>query len=68
MTSRRAAALAALAVLVPVVLGHGTGIASVWYRIVAIGVTYALMTLSLNVLMGYAGQISLGHTAHFYSR
>ncbi len=61
MTSRRAAALAALAVVAPVLLGHTTGIASVWYRIVAIGVTYALMTLSLNVLMGYAGQISLGH-------
>ena len=29
----------------------------------AIGVTYAAMALSLNLLMGYAGQISLGHGA-----
>ncbi|HUR49487.1 MAG TPA: branched-chain amino acid ABC transporter ATP-binding protein/permease [Acidimicrobiales bacterium] len=28
-----------------------------------IGVTYAAMALSLNLLMGYAGQISLGHGA-----
>ncbi|MBW3537827.1 MAG: branched-chain amino acid ABC transporter permease, partial [Actinobacteria bacterium] len=29
----------------------------------AFGVTYAAMALSLNLLMGYAGQISLGHGA-----
>ncbi|MGH2740505.1 MAG: ABC transporter permease subunit [Actinomycetota bacterium] len=30
-----------------------------------VGVTYALAALSLNVLMGYAGQISLGHAGFF---
>jgi branched-chain amino acid transport system permease protein len=34
---------------------------------VGFGVTYAAMGLSLNMLMGYAGQISLGHGALFAS-
>ena len=32
---------------------------------VGFGITYATMALSLNLLMGYAGQISLGHGALF---
>jgi branched-chain amino acid transport system permease protein len=57
----RLVGLALVGVLVPVLLGHLTGIASVWYRIAGLGACYAMMALSLNVLMGYAGQISLGH-------
>jgi ABC-type branched-subunit amino acid transport system ATPase component/ABC-type branched-subunit amino acid transport system permease subunit len=48
-------------VLAPVLLARATGIEVVWYRHAAIGVTYAMMVLSLNLVMGYAGQISLGH-------
>ncbi len=50
----------AIAVAVPMLLGQ-LGIASVWFFIVSVGLTYAMMALSLNLLMGYAGQISLGH-------
>jgi ABC-type branched-subunit amino acid transport system ATPase component/ABC-type branched-subunit amino acid transport system permease subunit len=57
----RTVGLLALLVLAPVVLARLTGIEVVWYRIVATGVCYAMMVLSLNLLMGYAGQISLGH-------
>lgn len=31
--------------------------------VVALAVTYSIIALSLNVLMGYAGQVSLGHAA-----
>jgi len=47
----------------PVLLEATTGIPAVWYRIGGYAAVYAMAVLSLNLLMGYAGQISLGHTA-----
>ncbi|MFT5223802.1 MAG: branched-chain amino acid transport system permease protein, partial [Glaciecola sp.] len=47
----------------PVVLNHTLDIGVVWYRQFASGAIFAMAALSLNLLMGYAGQISLGHTA-----
>jgi branched-chain amino acid transport system permease protein len=56
----RAVAWAAVAYLVLVLpLGRsGTDL-----RLYAIAVCYAIVALSLNVLLGYVGQISLGHAA-----
>ena len=36
-------------------------LSELWAFILTIGVSLALMAISLNILMGYAGQISLGH-------
>ena len=57
------AAAAACAVLPPVI-----GRVLPWFNdlralTLGIGVSYAVAALSLNLLMGYAGQISLGHAA-----
>ncbi len=49
------------AVLVPPILGRTGVLTDLWAFVFTLGVTYALMALSLNLLMGYAGQISLGH-------
>src|SRR4029079_19666219 len=56
----RAVVCAAVAYLVLVLpLGRpGTDL-----RLYAIAVCYAIVALSLNVLLGYVGQISLGHAA-----
>lgn len=51
----------AAAVLVPPILGRLGVLTDLWAFVFTLGVTYALMALSLNLLVGYAGQISLGH-------
>src|SRR3954454_15159847 len=51
------AALAALVLFVPTLRGH------VDVHTYTTAVIYAIIGLSLNVLLGYTGQISLGHQA-----
>ncbi len=51
-----------LSAVVPPLLGH-QGFSSSWLFDIGIGVAVAAAALSLNVLMGYAGQVSLGHFA-----
>jgi ABC-type branched-subunit amino acid transport system ATPase component/ABC-type branched-subunit amino acid transport system permease subunit len=51
-----------LAIAVPPLLGHH-GFPSDWLFDLGIGVAIAAAALSLNLLMGYAGQVSLGHFA-----
>ncbi len=55
--------VALLAAAIPVLLKEATSLGLVWYRIFGLGAVYAMAVLSLNLLMGYAGQISLGHMA-----
>lgn len=52
-------------VLLPPLLGRNATWLLTDYRagIIAVGAIWAAMALSLNILMGYAGQISLGHGA-----
>ncbi|HET6794675.1 MAG TPA: branched-chain amino acid ABC transporter ATP-binding protein/permease [Acidimicrobiales bacterium] len=58
------AAVATLAVLAPVLGRVAPGVFSPYLMLMlCFGVTYALAALPLNLLMGYAGQISLGHAA-----
>jgi ABC-type branched-subunit amino acid transport system ATPase component/ABC-type branched-subunit amino acid transport system permease subunit len=47
---------------IPPLLGHN-GFPSDWLFDIGIGVAIAAAALSLNLLMGYAGQVSLGHFA-----
>ena len=51
-----------LAAAVPPLLGHN-GFPSDWLFDIGIGVAIGAAALSLNLLMGYAGQVSLGHFA-----
>lgn len=65
MNSRQIAAAYAV---VAIVVGFGgrvfPGILSPYHSfILSTGMCYALLALPLNVLMGYAGQVSLGHAA-----
>jgi ABC-type branched-subunit amino acid transport system ATPase component/ABC-type branched-subunit amino acid transport system permease subunit len=53
---------AALAAALPLLVGATTGVGAAWFLVGSQGVVYAMAALSLNQLMGYAGQISLGHT------
>jgi ABC-type branched-subunit amino acid transport system ATPase component/ABC-type branched-subunit amino acid transport system permease subunit len=63
VTSERKILIALVVVaIVPPVLGH-QGFPSDWMFDLGIGIAIAAAALSLNVLMGYAGQISLGHFA-----
>jgi branched-chain amino acid transport system permease protein len=57
------ARVAVLAGLLGAVLAVPAVIPGVYVLVVAKAVTFALMALSMNVLMGYAGQVSLGHAA-----
>ena len=52
--------LAALVVLLPILLGDSYYISV----LVFVGI-YSIVTIGLSLLMGYAGQISLGHAAFF---
>jgi branched-chain amino acid transport system permease protein len=56
----RLGVLTGLAVLV-VALPHL--VAATWLNILARAAVFAMVALSMNVLMGYAGQVSLGHAA-----
>ncbi len=53
-------AIAALVVLLPLVMPS-----SFYFRIAALTFIFALAVLGLNLLMGYAGQVSLGHAGFF---
>lgn len=55
--------LAIVAAIVPLLLSATTSLGSAWYQNFAQGAVFAMAALSLNLLMGYAGQISLGQTA-----
>ena len=58
------AVVAGAAVLPPVLARIAPGVFSPYLMLMlCFGVTYALAALPLNQLMGYAGQISLGHAA-----
>jgi branched-chain amino acid transport system permease protein len=57
---RIAIVLVVAAVGPPVLAGLGL-LSDLWALVFGVGVTYAMMALSLNLLMGYAGQVSLGH-------
>ncbi|HEX9767435.1 MAG TPA: ATP-binding cassette domain-containing protein, partial [Nitriliruptorales bacterium] len=58
---RRLASVTALLVLVPVLVTRLDVVGEAWWLAIGFAATYAAMALSLNLLMGYAGQISLGH-------
>lgn len=52
------------AIVLPPLLSRGTAILPGHIALmIGAGICFALMALSLNVLLGYAGQISLGHGA-----
>ena len=53
-------ALLLLAALVP-----WLGLSNYTQRLVNLGLVFALLAISLNLLLGYAGQISLGHAGFF---
>ena len=55
-----AVAIAALVALLPLVLPS-----PFYYRIAALVFIFALAVLGLNLLMGFAGQVSLGHAGFF---
>ncbi len=55
-------AFALLIVAVPIIF---TGRQSYYVSILALAGIYSIVALGLNLLMGYAGQISLGHAAFF---
>jgi branched-chain amino acid transport system permease protein len=57
------ARLAVIVGLLVVVVMIPHWVSSALVNIVARGVSYMLMALSMNILMGYAGQVSLGHSA-----
>lgn len=59
--------VAALLVGLPPLLGNvwPGPLADFRALMIGVGVTYAIAALSLNLLMGYAGQISLGHAGFF---
>src|SRR5438128_6404675 len=50
------AAIAALVLLMPLVFPS-----AYYYRVAALVFIFALAALGLNLLMGFAGQVSLGH-------
>ena len=52
----------AVAIGLPLLLGL-TPLGNAWFQVFAQGAIFAIAALSLNLLIGYAGQISLGHTA-----
>ena len=64
-TRRQLIALAVLvaAIVLPPLLSRIGLLSDLRASMFGLGVTYAAMALSLNLLMGYAGQISLGHGA-----
>jgi ABC-type branched-subunit amino acid transport system ATPase component/ABC-type branched-subunit amino acid transport system permease subunit len=66
LTRRKVGAIVALlaAASVPPLLFRGTSLLPAHLALsIAVGVCIALMAMSLNILLGYAGQISLGHGA-----
>jgi branched-chain amino acid transport system permease protein len=60
-----AARVVVLALLVAVVLAAPLLTSPVYLNVVARAVVFAIVGLSMNILVGYTGQISLGHAAFF---
>lgn len=60
-----AARVAVLAGLLILVLAMPHIVPSVYTNLVARAAVYGIVALSMNVLVGYAGQVSLGHSAFF---
>lgn len=58
-----AARIAVLVVLLGIILWLPHGLPDKFVPVAVLSVTYSIIALSLNVLMGYAGQVSLGHAA-----
>jgi branched-chain amino acid transport system permease protein len=54
-----------LAALLALVLAVPQLVPAVYTNVVSKAAVYGLVALSLNVLLGYAGQVSLGHSAFF---
>jgi branched-chain amino acid transport system permease protein len=65
ITAEWAARGAAWAVIGFMVFGLPLVLDEFWSVRLSLAVTYAITALSLNVLIGYAGQISLGHQGFF---
>ncbi|HVL89915.1 MAG TPA: branched-chain amino acid ABC transporter ATP-binding protein/permease [Actinomycetota bacterium] len=53
----------AVCVIAPPLLARADILSSFRASVIGYGACFALMAISLNILMGYAGQISLGHAA-----
>lgn len=60
---RSPARLAALAVIVAVVLAIPQLVPDIYVNVVSRAAVYGIIAISMNVLVGYAGQASLGHAA-----
>ena len=60
---RRAPRLAVAAVILLVVLAVPHVVGDVYVNVVSRAAIYGIVALSMNVLVGYAGQVSLGHAA-----
>jgi len=60
-----AARIAVLAALLALILAVPQLVPAVYVNIVTKAAVYGLVALSLNILLGYAGQVSLGHSAFF---
>ncbi|MDX1509747.1 MAG: branched-chain amino acid ABC transporter ATP-binding protein/permease [Nitriliruptorales bacterium] len=58
---QRLTLLTTVLVVVPVLFARTDLVGEAWWLAIGFGATYSAMALSLNILMGYAGQISLGH-------
>lgn len=58
-----ASRIAVLAAIVIVVLAIPTGIPAVYINVVSRAAVFGIVAISMNVLVGYTGQASLGHAA-----
>ncbi len=56
---------AALVCLMPLQIGGVSLVSSYWLALVIQIAIYAIAALGLNILVGFTGQISLGHAAFF---
>ena len=65
---KRAAIAATLGVgvllaIFPFIVGSALG--NSWLRVVDFALLYIMLALGLNIVVGFAGQISIGHAAFF---
>lgn len=63
--ARRSAYWAVLAVIGSLVLALPLLVSPVYLNVLARAAVFAMVALSLNILVGYTGQVSLGHSAFF---
>ena len=59
----RSARLVAFAGALVIAIGLSLGLSPIWSFRLAGGFIYAMVMISLNILTGYAGQVSFGHSA-----